>query len=371
MIPVIDMHCDTISAILSRRRSAPPAGKATVSAPPAGKATSSTPPVSQGTVGQGAASAQRACLRENDLHVDLLRMKAAGYMCQSFALFTYLPELQATGEDPFEHAMALSDLLDSELAINADLIRPALTAEDIRKNFREGYMSSLKTIEEGAVYRGDLENIRCFYDLGVRKSTLTWNFENELAYPNLVVTDPETGMKRMIPETIRGLKNTGREAVKLMEEIGMIIDVSHLGDAGILEILDLVDPHTPVIASHSNARAVTDFPRNLTDEMLRGIAEHGGVTGINFCAAFLTDDGKGLSRIDDMIAHIRHIQNTAGIDAIGLGSDLDGIGDTLELNGAGEMQKLADALSLAGFTAGEIEKIFWRNVMRVYEEVLR
>ena len=126
-----------------------------------------------------------------------------------------------------------------------------------------------------------------------------------------------------------------------------------------------------MIASHSNARAVTDFPRNLTDEMLRGIAEHGGVTGINFCAAFLTDDGKGLSRIDDMIAHIRHIQNTAGIDAIGLGSDLDGIGDTLELNGAGEMQKLADALSLAGFTAGEIEKIFWRNVMRVYEEVLR
>ena len=353
MIPVIDMHCDTISAILERRRREQDTSQGG-SAKPAGEG---------GT--------KLTCLRANDLHLDLLRMKEAGYMCQSFALFAYLPGLQATGETPFEYAKALSDLLDSEAAINADLIRPALTAEDIRRNFREGYMSSLKTIEEGGVYMGDPENIRCFYDLGVRKSTLTWNFENELAYPNRIVIDPETGMEKMIPETSLGLKKSGREAVKLMEETGMLIDVSHLGDAGILEILDIVDPHTPVIASHSNARAVTDFPRNLTDEMLRGIAEHGGVTGINFCAAFLTDDGKGISRIGDMIAHIRHIQNTGGIDVIGLGSDFDGISDTLELNGAGEMQKLADALSLAGFTTGEIEKIFWRNVMRVYDEVLR
>ena len=382
MIPVIDMHCDTIAAILERRRgvqdtgrsgakSACREGSGAMSACQDGGSTKRTDQEDGGAKSACHDGGHYTCLRRNDLHLDLLRMKEAGYMCQSFALFTYLPGLQATGEDPFEHAKALSDLLDSEVAANADLIRPALTAEDIRRNFLEGYMSSLKTIEEGAVYLGDPENIRCFYDLGVRKSTLTWNFENELAYPNRVVTDPETGMRRMIPETVHGLKNAGREAVKLMEETGILIDVSHLGDAGILEILDIVDPHTPVIASHSNARAVTDFPRNLTDGMLRGIAEHGGVTGINFCAAFLTDDGKGLSRIDDMIRHIRHIQNTAGIDVIGLGSDFDGISDTLELNGAGEMQKLADALSLAGFTTGEIEKIFWRNVMRVYEEVLR
>ena len=336
MIPIIDMHCDTISKILNLRQKGQDAG-----------------------------------LRGNSLHLDLLRMKEAGYMCQCFAMFTFLPFLIKRGKDPFNYAKDLSDLLDSEIAGNADLIRPALTAEDIRKNFREGYMSSLKTIEEGAVFKGDLENIRRFYNLGVRKSTLTWNFENELAYPNRTVTDPETGEKRFLPEMEYGLKKAGREAVKLMEEMGILIDVSHLGDAGIGEILDLVDPHTPVIASHSNARAVTAFPRNLTDEMLRGIAEHGGVTGINFCAAFLSDDGQGVSRISDMIRHIRHIQNIAGIDAIGLGSDFDGIGDTLELNGAGEMQKLADALSAAGFTAGEIEKIFWRNVLRVYDEVLR
>lgn len=334
MIPVIDLHCDTVSAIYKRR-------------------------------GRG----EEAGLRDSTLHLDLNRMKEAGYMGQCFALFTYLPSIREEDSDPFEFVKALSETLDAELAANADLIRPAYSAEDIEENFRRGFLSSIKTVEEGAVYKGDPEMIRWLYDRGVRMSTLTWNFENELAWPNRYVQSPETGLFQALPETERGLKEAGRDAVQLMEELGMLIDVSHLGDAGILEILDLVDAHTPVVASHSNARAVTAHPRNLTDEMLRGIAEHGGVTGINFCAAFLTGDGRGESRISDMITHIRYIYNAAGIDSIGLGSDFDGIGDRLELNGAGEMQKLADALSIAGFSTGEIEKIFWKNAMRVFFEV--
>lgn len=336
MIPIIDMHCDTIYAIYKQRR-----------------------------------KGREAVLRNNDLSVDLVRMREGGYIGQCFAMFTYLPEIREAGIDPFDYANTLLDILDEELAVNEDLISPALTAQDIEKNHRDGFLSCIRTIEEGAVYKGDLNNIRHFYERGVRKSTLTWNFENELAYPNRAYKDPVTGNYHVVPETERGLKKAGQDAVQLMEELGMLIDVSHLGDAGILEILDMVDPHTPVIASHSNARAVTAHPRNLTDEMLRGIAEHGGVTGINFCADFLTDDGQGVSRISDMIAHIQYIRNAAGIDAIGLGTDFDGIDDTLEIRGAGRMQMLADALSLAGFTEGEIEKIFWRNVMRVYEDVLR
>ena len=335
MIPIIDMHCDTIFKIYELRR-------------------------------QG----EDVVLHRNNLHLDLMRMKEAGYMAQCFALFTYLPYMQERGVDPFEYAKALSDTMDKELEANADLIRPALSAGDIVRNYREGFLSAIKTVEEGAVYKGSPELVRFFYDLGVRKSTLTWNFENELAFPNRAVKDPQTGEYHVFPETERGLKKAGQDVVQLMEELGMLIDVSHLGDAGILEVLDLVDPHTPVIASHSNARAVAGHPRNLTDQMLRGIAEHSGVTGINFCAAFLSEDGSGVSRVEDLVRHARYIYNVAGCEAVGLGTEFDGIEDQLEVNGAGEMQKFADALSVAGFTTGEIEKIFWRNVMRVYEEVL-
>ena len=322
MIPVIDMHCDTISAIYKRRwRNV------------------------------------EACLRDNTLHLDLKRMKEAGYMGQCFALFTYMPSIQEEGEDPFEYAKTLSETLDAELAANADLIRPAYSADDIRQNFRGGFLSAIRTIEEGAVYEGDPEKIRWFYDHGVRMSTLTWNFENELAYPNRYIQSPGTGLFQAIPETERGLKAAGRDAVQLMEELGMLIDVSHLGDAGILEILDFVDAHTPVIASHSNARTVTPHPRNLTDAMLRSIAEHGGVTGDQ--SAVTSDPQETVKSIPPAVASQPENCITSLVPVM-----------ELELNGAGDMQKLADALSAAGFTTGEIEKIFWKNVMRVFEEVL-
>ena len=335
MIPVIDMHCDTISGIYR-----------------------------QHLLGND------VHLRENGMHLDLLRMKKAGYLCQNFALFALFSELKEKNMDPFEYARTLSDLLDAELARNADLIRPVRTASEILQNQRDGFLSALKTIEEGAVYRGDPKLVRALYDMGVRMSTLTWNFENELAFPNRFLTDSDTGETTAIPETERGLKPAGEEIVLLMEDLGIILDVSHLGDAGIWDILRIVRKDTPVIASHSNARSVTGHPRNLTDEMLRAIADHGGITGINFCAAFLCDDGSDTSRISDMIRHIRHIRNVAGIETVGLGSDFDGIRGKLELNGAGDMQKLADALSLAGFSDEEIEKIFYRNALRVYQTVL-
>ena len=149
MIPIIDMHCDTISKIYELRRKGEDVG-----------------------------------LRRNDLHLDLMRMKEAGYMAQCFALFTYMPYTQERGVDPAEYAKALSDTMDRELEANADLIRPALSAGDIVRNYQEGFLSAVKTIEEGAVYKGSPEMVRFFYDLGVRKSTLTWNFENELAFPS-------------------------------------------------------------------------------------------------------------------------------------------------------------------------------------------
>lgn len=341
MYPIIDMHCDTISKIYERRQ-----------------------------------KGETVCLRENDMHLDLLRMKQGGYLCQSFALFSHLQGLKDSGRDPYEYAVALSDTLDAELAANPDLVRPVTTAEEIRKNQKDGVISALKTIEEGGVYKGDPELVKDFYRRGVRKSTLTWNFENELAWPNRMVIPTRSGdgwyvAPYLAPETEHGLKPAGRDVVLCMEELGMLIDVSHLGDKGIYDIFDMVKKDTPVIASHSNARAVTNHARNLTDDMLKLMADHGGVTGINFSSSFLTDDGSNESRVADMVRHIQHMKKVAGIDVIGMGTDFDGIGSKVEITGGEKIQMLADALSLAGFTTEEIEKIYYKNVLRVYSGILK
>ena len=341
MIPVIDMHCDTIAEIYAAEE--------------------------RGDRSLG--------LRKNGLMMDLERMKEGGYMCQSFALFSHMGRLREAGKDPFDHVCALSRTFDEQMAANSDLISPVTTGSQIEDNMHKGLMSALKTVEEGAVYEGSIEKLECLYDMGVRKSTLTWNFENELAYPNRSVHDPRKGTTTCSGiDKENGLKQAGFDFVLAMEDMGMLIDISHLNDAGIMDIFNTVRSDTPVIASHSNARGVCMHPRNLSDEMLLKIAEHGGVTGINYCATFLDESNqhsdRELSRVEDMIRHMKYIRNLAGMDIIGLGSDFDGIGGELELAGAQDMQKLADAMSLVGFTTDEIEKVFYKNVLRVYKQVL-
>ena len=171
-----------------------------------------------------------------------------------------------------------------------------------------------------------------------------------------------------MPETEHGLKKKGIEFVELMEEIGMAVDVSHLGDAGFWDVAEIMKK--PFAASHSNARAIAGHTRNLTDEMIRTIAERGGVMGINYCPVFLDDreDG-GTSRISAMVRHIKHIRNVGGIECIGLGSDFDGISGTLEIDSPSAVHLLEEALYRNGFTQTEVEKIFYRNVLRFYGDV--
>lgn len=197
--------------------------------------------------------------------------------------------------------------------------------------------------------------------------TLTWNFQNQLAWPNCI--DLKTGT--CIPETEHGLTKKGFEFVELMEELGMVVDVSHLGDAGFWDVVKA--SKRPFAASHSNARGMASHVRNLTDDMIRTLADRGGVMGINFCASFLSDGENGAestkSRISDMIRHIRYIKNLGGIECIGLGSDYDGIVSELELTSPADFPKLSDALLKEGFTETEVEKIFYKNVLRLYTDV--
>ena len=227
----IDMHCDTISSIYLDRMG--------------------------GEVKK---------LRENNGHVDLARLKKGGCLAQNFALFTILKE----DPDPYGFARGACRLFKEELAENDDMIRQAVTVEEILRNDRDGRMSGVLTIEEGGICNGSTDVLRDFYREGVRMMTLTWNYENDLAYPNKV--DMNTGIS--MPETEHGLKKKGIEFVELMEEIGMAVDVSHLGDAGFWDVAEIMKK--PFAASHSNARAIAGHTRNLTDEMIRTMAERGG-----------------------------------------------------------------------------------------------
>jgi len=183
-----------------------------------------------------------------------------------------------------------------------------------------------------------------------------------LGYPNFEWTHQD-----------KGLKQKGFEAVELMNELGMLVDVSHLSDAGFDDVLK--HSKQPFVASHSNARAMTNHPRNLSDEMLKQLADAGGLTGINFFNNFLVKgvlkEKLEVAKIEDMVRHIKHIRNVAGVEVIGLGSDFDGIPNEVEIADASQMGKLSEALLKQGFSYDEVEKMFWKNGIRVIKEVLK
>ena len=338
---VIDMHCDTIERIYRQRR-----------------------------------EGQDTALRENGLHLDLLRMRQSGYQLQNFALFVKLRE----GEDPWEQVLALLSLYEREMAENSDLIAPVHRFLDIAENDRAGKMSALLTVEEGAVCRGELAKLRDLYGRGVRMMTLTWNFPNELGWPAAAREAPagilnagaaENGAGSPGVSGGRGLTERGREFVAEMEALGMIPDVSHLSDEGFYDVLAVTKK--PFVASHSDARAVCPRARNMTDDMIRKLAERGGVAGLNFCAHFLEEAPEGRENpvtIAAVVRHARHIAKVGGVGVLGLGSDFDGIDTHRELPGAQSMGKLWEALKAGGFSEGELDRIFRGNVLRVYEEVL-
>lgn len=338
---IADMHCDTISEIWeSRKQSVSPKG----------------------------GSPQQ--LSRNDLHIDIRKMKKAGYLLQNFALYVDLKK----GLDPFEYVLELIDVFREEMGKNKNDIGVIKTYDEILANERQGKMSALMTIEEGGCCKGEIGNLERLYQLGARMMTLTWNYPNELASPNLFIKSAEKGSTLKNDEgfnlfdSSRGLTEKGFFFIQRMEELGMIIDVSHLSDAGFWDIVQ----HTkkPFVASHSNARALCGHCRNLTDDMIRAVAGRGGVIGLNFYGCFLNETNDSHSRVARMAAHARHMLNVGGSGCLGLGSDFDGISGELEIQDCSQMQKLVDGLERAHFTGTEIENILWRNVMRVYREML-
>ncbi len=299
---------------------------------------------------------EKVSLRKNDYQVDLEKLKQSNAIGQFFALFFDLKETKEQGISPYNIGMKMLDLFESEILINNDVIVLTTNYGEHVKNQTEGKMSAFLAVEEGGVLEGDMDNLKKFYDRGVRLITLTWNYPNEIGSPN--VTEEYSQ---------KGLTDFGRDVVTEMNRLGMIIDVSHLSDAGFYDVARL--SNKPFVASHSNARTIKKHSRNLTDVMIKVLANKGGITGINFATYFLGN--KRISYVEDMINHIKHIKKIGGIDVVAIGTDFDGIGGELEIKDFSEMNKLVEGLERHGFSTDEIEKICYKNTIRVIQDILR
>ena len=311
--PVFDLHCDTALELLGKDRC---------------------------SIGS---------LRKNELHIDLERAGTLAGYAQCFACFTspkqYLPG-NATVEDMFEREMAT---IIRETERNSDLIRLTYSAAEIEANRKKGLMSAVLTIEgpAGIGYNPDL--LEDLYNIGFRITTLCWNEQN-----------PLTGSC----VTGGGLTEQGRDYVRKSQEVGMVVDVSHISDEGFWDVIEMTQK--PIIASHSNSRALWNIPRNLTDEMYLAICQTDGTVGMNVYSAFLGENPD----IDTVCDHIFHFLQLSGSDRhLSLGGDWDGV-DSLPSGIADirDYDKLAERLLQRGLSERTVENIFWNNAIGVIEK---
>lgn len=291
-------------------------------------------------------------LKKNKFSVDIEKLNKGGALAQVFAFFIDAGE----ADNLYLEFEIMHKNLINEFEKNKKHIEIVRNINELNEVEKQGKIGAFLSIEEGDVLEGKVENIRKVYDKGIRIITLTWNYKNKIGYPNYNYIYKD-----------KGLEELGFEMVYEMENLGIIPDASHLSDAGFYDLVRKCKK--PFIASHSNSRSITNHPRNLTDDMIKLLADKGGVMGINFCSYFL---GKNeISSIEDMVKHIKHIKNVGGIDVISLGSDFDGIENKVEIEDCSEMNKLAEILIKEGFSYDEIEKIYYKNALRVFLEVLK
>ncbi len=288
--------------------------------------------------------------RNNKTHVDLPRILQAGVQLQVCALFT-MPDVSRSVQ--LLQILKQVAFAQQQFQLNKDKVVHAVRRGQVQ-NLEPGKLTVLLSIEGGGALAGDLDILDIFFRLGVRGLTLTWNHRNELADG---VGDPLAK---------GGLTGFGQSVVKRLEELGMAVDVSHLSEAGFWDVMQTAQG--PVIASHSNAKALCGHPRNLTDAQLQAIGERAGFVGLNFLPAFL-DDG-GSASIEHIVRHAVHIAGIAGVETIGFGSDFDGIGSVpAGVNDVLSFQQVVDALAQE-FSPQEMELIQGKNLQRVLASVL-
>jgi len=247
----------------------------------------------------------------------------------------------------------MRNLCVSQIHHYGEHIQHVLSYQDVESVYKTGKIGALMSIEEGGVLGGDLNKLKQAYQDGVRLITLTWNYPNGLG-------EPHCG------EQHKKLTSKGVEFVEAMQELGIIVDCSHLNDAGTEQLGDILE--VPFIASHSNAREVRAHMRNLPDNLIRLIANKGGIIGLNFAQNFLGTSP--ISRIEDIVKHGLYLIDKGGEDVVALGTDFDGIPPDTEIADMSQMSRLYDAFKEAGLSVEQCEKLFWKNADRLLKEIL-
>ncbi|HET7207477.1 MAG TPA: dipeptidase [Terriglobales bacterium] len=313
--------------------------------------------------------------------------------------------------EPSNYAKRAFDLIDSvydQARRHPDRMTMAYTVADIERAHRDRKFAALMGIEGGHAIEDDLHLLNDFYRLGVRYMTLSWSNTNDWADSSGDINDAKI-------QHHKGLTDFGKQVVQEMNRLGMMVDISHVADKTFYDAIAI--SKAPLIASHSSARALTNAPRNMTDDMLQAMAKNGGVVMVNFCSCFIAEDfrkaeeaqrpgmdaavqnfinqqkasGKAPQYIDtepiqeewmakiprppltSLIDHIDHIAKVAGIDHVGLGSDFDGVSGALPqgINSAADLPKITQALLDRGYSDADIRKILGGNLLRVMKDVER
>ena len=281
---------------------------------------------------------------------DLPKFRKGGLDVQVFSDWIPMSKVRKS----YNFAVEQIDRLKSLERDYPDDIEFANKYDDIIRIVGEGKICGLIGIEGGTAVENDLDNINRFYDMGVRYIGLTWNNSNSIA------TSARDETERGIPG---GLTDFGFQVIKRMDEVGMLIDVSHLGEASFWDVIKT--SKNPIIASHSNVYSISPHYRNLTDEQIKAIAKTGGVVQVSFYNTFL--GGSSLQKIFD---HIDYIKNLVGVDYVGIGSDFDGgIDAPAELSDATMYPNLTKKMLEEGYTQDEVRKILGLNFLRVYKQV--
>ena len=301
-------------------------------------------------------------VRSSSGHVDIPRLVEGGVNAQVFACCI----IRSDKPDGYYLKLALRmiDALHLQFAKHSDKIELALTAKDVRRIKQNGRIAAILAIEGGEAIEDDLALLRTYHRLGVRLMTLTWN---------------STNWADASREELKhnGLTDFGKDVVKEMNRLGVIIDVSHAADKTVWDTLEISSD--PIVASHSCARALCDHPRNVSDNLIKAISEKGGVICVNFYSVFLDQLFKDQSErglkprllpLSKVVDHIDHIAEVGGIDSVGLGSDFDGIGALPKgIKDVSSFPNIIYGLLERGYSETDIEKICSGNILRVWKKI--